>query len=143
MSLKVKITGVKDTINNLDRIDENTRKQLQKAISMATIKTESLAKQRAPVDTGRLRSSISSSVTELQGEVEANVDYATYMEFGTGSETDFSYINDATVRKQAQSFASQYRGKGIRNVNIPGYKYMMTSFLEGKSLLLRMIRNIL
>src|SRR5512139_572694 len=45
------------------------------------------AKQNAPVDTGRLRASITPGVSEMgdniEGVVGSNVTYAPYMEFGT------------------------------------------------------------
>jgi len=46
------------------------------------------AKQNAPVDTGRLRASITPGVSETsdgaEGVVGSNVEYAPYQEFGTG-----------------------------------------------------------
>lgn len=50
-------------------------------------KGERYAKERTPVDTGRLRSSISGQVegtgTGVRGRVGTNVEYAPYVEFGT------------------------------------------------------------
>lgn len=49
---------------------------------------EATAKEYCPVDTGRLRDSISSTVEQLgktiRGSVGPNTDYAAYVEFGTG-----------------------------------------------------------
>ena len=44
---------------------------------------EAKAKLKAPVDTGRLRSSIASQVNETQAIIGSNVAYAPYVEFGT------------------------------------------------------------
>jgi len=44
---------------------------------------EGQAKENAPVDTGRLRSSITSRVAEHQVFIGSNVEYAPYVEFGT------------------------------------------------------------
>jgi HK97 gp10 family phage protein len=54
----------------------------------AGIMVQNRARQLAPVDTGRLRSSIVSKVTQSTGSAEAievgtNVEYAPYVEFGT------------------------------------------------------------
>jgi HK97 gp10 family phage protein len=50
-------------------------------------RVENAAKRNAPVDTGRLRSSITHSVnvdgTGLFAEIGTNVEYAVYQEFGT------------------------------------------------------------
>lgn len=52
-----------------------------------TVKVERRAKQAAPVDTGRLRSSITSRLATdsqgLVGIVGTNVSYAIFQEFGT------------------------------------------------------------
>jgi len=44
---------------------------------------EAEAKRRAPVDTGRLRSSINSGVSGDVAKVGTDVEYAPYMEYGT------------------------------------------------------------
>ncbi len=44
---------------------------------------EALAKQRAPVDTGRLKNSIATHGAALDWEVATDVSYAIYQEFGT------------------------------------------------------------
>jgi HK97 gp10 family phage protein len=52
-----------------------------------TIRVETAAKRACPVDTGRLRSSITHEVAVdvrgLAGRVGTNVEYAPYVEFGT------------------------------------------------------------
>lgn len=44
---------------------------------------ESRAKQKAPVDTGRLRGGITTSVRQTEAVVGVNVTYAPHVEFGT------------------------------------------------------------
>jgi HK97 gp10 family phage protein len=44
---------------------------------------ESNAKRNAPVDSGRLRSSIHSEIKPTSGAVLTNVEYAPFIEFGT------------------------------------------------------------
>ena len=130
----IQVEGLGEVINNLTRLEDQYKKGLKKAIATATLETESKAKQRAPVDTGRLRSSISSSFKgDDTGQVSVNVSYAPYMEFGTGNNVDFSYITNTAIRREAEIGASQFRGQGIRNVNIVGYKYLLSSFLEART----------
>ena len=45
---------------------------------------ENTAKQDCPVDTGQLRASITHEVEGLVGVVGTNVEYAVYVEYGTG-----------------------------------------------------------
>jgi HK97 gp10 family phage protein len=57
------------------------------------------AKRYCPVDTGRLRSSITSVVGEVDGEtsvvVGTNVEYAPHIEFGTSRQTAQSFLRRA------------------------------------------------
>ena len=63
-------------------------KPLRKFFERATITVQNRARQNAPVDTGRLRSSIGTQVDSGElptwGEVGTNVFYAPMMEYGTG-----------------------------------------------------------
>ena len=63
------------------------RAKVAQVIAATCLEIERTAKGLAPVDTGRLRSSIRSSLedvaTRLRGEVLTDVDYAAYVELGT------------------------------------------------------------
>jgi ABC-type oligopeptide transport system ATPase subunit len=60
---------------------------LGQAVEMAVLDGEAVAKKECPIDTGRLRSSIthSSELTEkrAKGTIGTDVKYAPYVEFGT------------------------------------------------------------
>jgi HK97 gp10 family phage protein len=60
---------------------------LVKEVLKRALQVESRAKMLCPVDTGRLRSSITSAVEKegdtIVGVVGTNVEYASYVEFGT------------------------------------------------------------
>src|ERR1051325_5349625 len=70
--------------NYLPRIQINLERALSELVRKTAFAIEAKAKQLAPVDTGLLRSSIT---TEIQGPLKAtvgtNVEYAEYQEFGT------------------------------------------------------------
>lgn len=80
-------------IDGLERLLKNTDprilgKPLRNFFNRATITIQTKARKNAPVDTGRLRSSIGTRVDGGEvpkwGEVGTNVEYAPWMEFGTG-----------------------------------------------------------
>lgn len=56
---------------------------LQKEIENIAFLTESYSKQVVPVDTGRLRSSISTDIGNLRAKVTTGTDYAVYVHEGT------------------------------------------------------------
>lgn len=71
----------------LQRAEAKIRPVLRSRIGFWARQIEGDAKERAPVDTGRLRSSVGHEVThegaEVVGRVGTNVVYAPYVEFGT------------------------------------------------------------
>ena len=68
-------------LNNL--VDNQT---IIKGLTIACTRVENEAKTNAPVDDGTLRMSITHEIdaARLQGIVGTNVEYAPYVEFGTG-----------------------------------------------------------
>jgi HK97 gp10 family phage protein len=71
----------------LDELFESPRGPAGRDLARRSVQVESAAKRLAPVDTGRLRSSISRELGEdtdgLVARVGTNVDYAPHVEFGT------------------------------------------------------------
>lgn len=72
----------------LARLLESEDGPVAKDVLRRSIRVESAAKRLAPVDTGRLRSSITHELATdtqgLHGRIGTNVEYAPYVEFGTG-----------------------------------------------------------
>jgi HK97 gp10 family phage protein len=89
----------------LNLTDEG-RKKLNNAVRKKGFKVVRKAKGNAPVDTGRLRASISLE-EEFLGNglvkvlVGSNVDYARFVEFGTESQVAQPYLRPA-LREVAQ-----------------------------------------
>ncbi len=79
--VSVKVTSYKD-----ERLKEIST-QLKKGMTKACLLVERDAKINSPVDTGRLRSSITNRLeveeNQLVGIVGTNVEYASFQEFGT------------------------------------------------------------
>ncbi|MBR5823797.1 MAG: HK97 gp10 family phage protein [Paludibacteraceae bacterium] len=76
-------------IENLDSLDFGLdENKIRQAIGLACALVERSAKEKAPKDTGALRRSITSEVDNSSGEITGVVftplEYAPYVEFGTG-----------------------------------------------------------
>lgn len=77
-------------IENLDKLISKLEKldDVNQAMEQACILVENEAKIKCPVDTGFLRNSITHYIednpNELVGVVGTNIEYAPYVEFGTG-----------------------------------------------------------
>jgi HK97 gp10 family phage protein len=78
---------------------KETNDKCEKMIERTAIKIESKAKYYCPVDTGRLRSSISHrlSYDRLGAEIGTNVDYAEFVEFGTSKMDAQPYLRPAFI----------------------------------------------
>ena len=97
------------------------------------------AKQLAPIDTGRLRNSISlKKESFLRYELVAQTNYAAYLEFGTGSYAA-SYV--PSLDDEWQKIAAQFKiGPGT---NIPPFGYMNRSVKAYLPSLIKAINRVL
>jgi len=86
-----RIEGLDQFLQHMHDYVERTTNELKDAVKETAYKIESGAKQRCPVDTGRLRASISTNIDEsassIKAIVETVVEYARFVEFGTYKQT--------------------------------------------------------
>lgn len=87
MKIDVKITGDKEIAARLKALAKQSTSALKRAVTQSSIHVEGEAKSRAPVKTGRLRSSITHEIIDnesnITGQIGTNVEYAPHVEFGT------------------------------------------------------------
>lgn len=91
-----------ETIKNVDRLlsrlSNISKMDLKQSMVQATKVVHAQAKSLAPVDTGNLAGSIHQEVKEnaktVEGRVFTNLQYAPYVEFGTGSKGNGTYPYD-------------------------------------------------
>ncbi len=91
----IEVRGLRQTQRKMEQVATDLAgKPMVDAMKQATMLVERDAKIFAPVDTGRLRASITSDIRvassgllgkEVQGVVGSNVTYAPFMELGTGT----------------------------------------------------------
>lgn len=87
--------GLDSLMRKLDAIGGSSKEAVRVGIQQATKQVQGDAKMLAPVgDSGRLRNSIQARMEEDKGEpigiVSTNVEYAAYVEFGTGQRGEAS-----------------------------------------------------
>lgn len=75
---------IKEVQKNLGQFEKELPNILEKALEKACLIVENSAKQNCPVNEGQLRQSINHTVEGTKGEVGTNVEYAPYVEIGTG-----------------------------------------------------------
>lgn len=74
--------------------------EIAKALTRVAVQVEGGAKRRAPVDTGRLRSSITHTPVERDGDelvarIGTDVEYAPYVELGTRHQVAQPFLRPA------------------------------------------------
>jgi len=84
--ITVELEGIKDLIRKARSYQIIKKEAIRLALVRGGLQVELAAKEMCPVDTGRLRGSITTDKRYIQKflvEVGTNVDYASYVELGT------------------------------------------------------------
>lgn len=109
--VNIGIKGLNEANKFLSRVDKAFKKEVKAEMKFAAEEVADLIRRDAPVDTSRLKNSISvKQGTGLGVEIVAQSNHAPYMEFGT--KKHFKAPNGL------EGYASQFRGAtGISNVD--------------------------
>lgn len=93
------------TINsNADLFRNALPEQIAQALEAIGLTAEAHAKELCPVDTGRLRNSISHARDDTAAYIGTNVEYAAYVELGTSKMKPRPYLRPA-----AANYADEYK----------------------------------
>lgn len=131
--MSIEFEGLEEVLNSLDNLTDVVKysKGLEKACTMV----ERTAKQKAPKGTGELRRSITSKVNCLEGVVYTPLEYAPYIEYGTGlfaenggrQDVPWSYKDD--------------KGEWHTTKGIHPSPYMRPALNENREAILRVIKE--
>ena len=136
VNLKIDQSDLSKLKNKLDKMRAFESKTLSNELGKTGSEIVRLAKRSAPVDKGSLKQSISAQRSGKSINVVAAAHYAPYVEFGTGGRVD---LTDITQLGIPPSYAAQFKGKGIRDVNLPARPFFFSSARIGfKNLLNRL-----
>ena len=78
----IEFEGLEEVLNSIDSLAD--LEGLQSALGKACAVVEASAKQKAPKDTGALARSITSKIEDTEGIIFTPLEYAPYVEYGTG-----------------------------------------------------------
>lgn len=140
MSVKISATDLKKLNKKLDNLKKFDKQTLSNELGRTGLDIASKAKKAAPVDKGTLKQSIKSERKGKTVEVISGANYAPYIEFGTGGMVK---LDDMLELGIPASYAEQFKGKGIKEVNLPARPYFFSSAREGlNDLLLRLKKEL-
>ena len=142
--MKADIKLNKSDLNNLNRkiafFKGFDKKVLSTELGRTALDIAREAKKTAAVDTGGLRQSITPEISGKTVSVVVNKKYAPYIEFGTGSTVS---LDDMLQLGIPSSYAMQFKGKGIREVNLPARPFLFSSARkELRNLMNRLTKRI-
>lgn len=131
----IKIDGLEKTLARFDI--KKYEPQIQTCFDKFGIRVELGAKQAVPVDEGKLKGSIFQEPGRLSSTVGASVDYAAYVEFGTGR---FAAAHVPTLPKEWQDLALTFfvNGKGT----LPAHPFLYPAVNVASDLLLKELKEI-
>jgi HK97 gp10 family phage protein len=124
----------------LKNLESQVSDYVRAEIEDSMLAIESEATNNVPVDTGALKNSIQSmpikvTKNEVTGGVEVGATYAPYVEFGTGTKVK--------VPSELNNFAQQYKGDGIKEVNLPARPFFYPEVFKQRTELPKNIERTL
>lgn len=136
VNIKINQSDLNKLKNKLDKMRAFESKTLSNELGKTGSEIVRLAKRLAPVDKGSLKQSISAQRSGKSINVVAAANYAPYVEFGTGGSVNLTDMIELGI---PPSYAAQFKGKGIREVNLPARPFFFSSARIGfKNLLNRL-----
>lgn len=115
------LKGLDELLAKLSGLGGNIRQSSKKALERGAKKIQKNAKYLTPVDTGYLRNMIKTKSEETQigaeAQVYTNVDYAPYVEFGTGQRGTESNID----RPDGVTYKADWKGQSAQPFMTPAY----------------------
>lgn len=113
--VKVEIEGMEQLRDALKRLPEQTRAVMSDVVAKTAFSARQRVSAAAPVDTGLLRSSITSSSRGLSGRVDITADayYWKFKEFGTVHEAARPFIRPA-AEAETSAFEQRIRQAAAR-----------------------------
>tara|TARA_R110000796_G_scaffold149826_1_gene266640 strand:- start:350 stop:781 length:432 start_codon:yes stop_codon:yes gene_type:complete len=120
-----KNNSFKNTIKELKAFGDEGKKVISIVTRETAKEIELDAKQKAPVNLGKLRQGINVvKVNEYLYKVVARERYSAYMEFGTGGLV--------SVPSELKELAIQFKGAGVKQINIRPQPFLYPALLNGR-----------
>lgn len=131
--MSIEFRGLEELIDRLEKIEDT--QNVKQALGSACALVERSAKQGAPKGSGELRRSITSKIEGLEGIVYTPLEYAPYVEYGTGlfaenggrQDVPWSYKDD--------------KGNWHSTSGMPPHPYMRPALNENRERIIELIKE--
>ena len=129
----IKFEGLEDTLSAFDDVADASK--IEAALGKACALVERAAKQKAPKGNGELRRSITSKVENNEGIVFTPLEYAPYVEYGTG------LFAEEGGRKDVPWCYQDDKGKWHTTSGMPPHPYMRPALAENREKIIKIIKE--
>ena len=138
--IKIKQSDLSKLKKKLDNLRAFDSKTLSAELGKTGLEIVATAKRNVKVDKGALKQSIKAQRSGKKINIIAGAHYAPYVEFGTGGMVDLTDMIELGI---PPSYAAQFKGKGIREVNLPARPFFFNAARIGfRNLLVRLNKQI-
>ena len=138
--IKIKQSDLSKLKKKLDNLRAFDSKTLSAELGKTGLEIVATAKRNVQVDKGALKQSIKAQRSGKTINIVAGANYAPYVEFGTGGMVDLTDMIELGI---PPSYAAQFKGKGIREVNLPARPFFFNAARIGfRNLLVRLNKEI-
>ena len=134
--MSIELKGLEDVEVMLDSVTDPAK--IYKALGKACALVERSAKQKAPKGDGALRRSITSKVDriEQQGQVYTTLEYAPYVEYGTGL-----FAEDGNGREDVPWHYKDEKGEWHTTSGMSPQPYMRPALNENRTEIIRILKE--
>jgi len=137
--ISFKIEGLDDLIKRMGKLAPEIAKEVAMEVNASALAIQSKARRDVVVDNSTLRSSIQlreiNRGDKIMYTVGSALRYAPYVEFGTGG--------TVSVPAGYEDFAMQFKGKGLRKINLRPRPYLIPAFESEIPVLRKNIQNVI
>jgi HK97 gp10 family phage protein len=134
-----RIEGLDALITRLGKLAPEIAKEVAMEVNASALAIQSKARRDVVFDNSTLRSSIQlkeiNRGDKIMYTVGSRLKYAPYVEFGTGGTVN--------VPAGYEDFAIQFKGKGIRKINLRPRPYLIPAFESEIPILRKNIQNVI
>lgn len=130
---EIKFEGLDEVLNSIEQLADDSK--IEAALGKACALLERAAKQKAPKGVGELRRSITSEVKDLKGVVYTPLEYAPYVEYGTG------IFAEKGGRKDVPWSYQDDRGEWHSTSGMHPHPFMRPALDENREEILRILKE--
>lgn len=132
--MSIKFEGIKDIEKSLDNIADTSN--IAAALGKACALVERTAKQNAPKGNGALRNSITSTVEGDKGIVYTPLEYAPYVEYGTGL-----FAEGGNGRKDVPWSYQDEKGEWHTTEGMQPHPFLRPALEENRAEIVRLLKG--